>query len=114
MSTQGSTIMRLLMGAFGTFVLFALTPLNVDSQGGEPQVKHPHMHQALYELREAKKELVETKQNYGGHMRKAQGAIIGAIKSIDIALKKAKDTIKGAATAKDLAEEYKKYPHHPH
>jgi hypothetical protein len=77
---------------------------------GEP--RHPHMHHALRELREARTELKEASHDFGGHRVKALEAVDAAIKQIDTALKGAKDTIK--TPLKVDADIYKKYKHHPH
>ena len=75
---------------------------------------HHHLHHALWELRDARKELKEAKHDFGGHREKALKDINAAIKNLDMALKNAGDNIKGAPTRGDLAAEYKKYKHHPH
>jgi hypothetical protein len=74
--------------------------------------KHPHLHHALRELREARIELKEAAHDFGGHRVKAIEGIDAAIKQIDVALKAAGDNIKGAP--KVSADIYKKYTYHPH
>ena len=74
--------------------------------------KHPHLHHALRELREARVELKGAAHDFGGHRVKAMEGIDAAIKQIDIALKAVGDNIKG--TGKLDADFYKKYTHHPH
>jgi hypothetical protein len=74
--------------------------------------KHPHMHHALRELREARTELKEAKHEFGGHRVKALEGLDAAIKQIDEALKAAGDNIKGAGKFDNKV--YKKYSRHPH
>jgi len=75
-------------------------------------IKHPHLHHALRELREARVELKEAAHDFGGHRVKALEGINAAIKQIDVCLKAVGDNIKGAG--KIDADSYKKYAHHPH
>src|SRR5438105_2303867 len=74
--------------------------------------KHPHLHHALRELREARTELKEAAHDFGGHRVKALAGLNAAIKQIDEALKASGDNIKGAG--KLDPDRYKKYTHHPH
>ena len=99
--------------------LFAIGSLSLGltafaARGQDPIHPHHHLHHALWELRDAQKELKETKYDFGAHKEKAQAAIHDAIKQIDLVLKNAGDNIKGAPTRGDLKEEYRKYKHHPH
>ena len=94
--------------AFSSLVLFGFS-----AAAQEPHPHH-HLHHALWELRDARKELKEAKHDFGGHREKALLAINDAIKHLDLALKNAGDNIKGAPTRGDLKEEYRKYKHHPH
>ena len=75
---------------------------------------HHHLHHALWELRDAHKEITEAKHDFGGHRQKALAAVDDAIKQIDLALKNAGDNTKGAPTRGDLKAEYRKYKHNPH
>jgi hypothetical protein len=93
--------------AFST--LFLVWQLPGALAGG---AKHPHMHRALHELREARTELKEASHDFGGHRVKALEAVNAAIKEIDAGLKAVGDNIKGAG--KPAADIYKKYTHHPH
>jgi hypothetical protein len=105
--------MRLeIIWAFGAVTLFGLTSLHASAQ--VPLHPHHHLHHALWELRDARKELKNAAHDFGGHRVKALAAVDAAIKQLDIALKNAGDNIKGAPTRGDLQEEYKKYKHHPH
>ncbi len=73
--------------------------------------KHPHLHHALREMREARTELKEANHDFGGHKVKAMEALDAAIKQIDVALKGAGDNIKGAGKVDHGI--YKKYSFHP-
>lgn len=53
----------------------------------EKKERHPHIHAALHELREAKKELEKADHDFGGHRKEAIEAIDVAIKQLDKALK---------------------------
>ena len=101
-----------ILWAFGAVALCGLASLPAGAQ----QPIHPHydLHHALWELRDARKELKEAAHDFGGHRVKALAAVDAAIKQLDIALKNAGDNIKGAPTRGDLREEYRKYKHHPH
>jgi hypothetical protein len=98
--------------AFGAVAIFGLTTLC--ARATEPMHPHHHLHHALWELRDARKELKDAKHNFGGHREKALLAVEAAIKQLDKALKNAGDNIKGAPTRGDLRETYKTYAHHPH
>jgi len=77
---------------------------------------HPyhHFHHALWELRDARKELEEAKHDFGGHREKALHAVKGAIKQLELILAYKDVSAKGSPTRGDLHEVYKKYKHHPH
>ena len=99
--------------ALGSLTLFGLC-LCANAQAGEKQHPHHHFHHALWELRDARKELNEAKHDFGGHKEKALVAIDDAIKQLDLIVRYKGDNIKGTPTRGDLKEEYKKYKHHPH
>jgi hypothetical protein len=48
---------------------------------------HPHIHHALNELRETRKELKEAKHDFGGHREKALEKVDHALKQLELALK---------------------------
>jgi hypothetical protein len=48
---------------------------------------HPHIHHAIVELKEARKELKEAPHNFGGHRERAIKDIDFAIKQLELALK---------------------------
>ena len=91
--------------------LFTLASICATAQEKHP---HHHLHHALWELRDAHKELKESKADFGGHKEKGVVAIHDAIKQLDLALKHPEGHVKGTPTRGDLREEYKKYKHHPH
>jgi hypothetical protein len=76
------------------------------------ELKHPHMHVALRELREARTELKEAAHDFGGHRVKALEATDAAVKQIDRALKASGDYVAGAGKVEPGA--YKGYASHPH
>ena len=74
--------------------------------------KHPNLHHALNELREANQELKGAAHDFGGHRVKATKDIHQAIDAIEDALRAAGDPYKGKIHRD--ANDYKKYKHHPH
>lgn len=75
--------------------------------------KHPHLHHALFEMREAHKDLKEAKHNFGGHREKALGALDAAIHQTEKALTGAGDPFKGFTPGK-IYGGYKNHPHLRH
>jgi hypothetical protein len=53
----------------------------------EKKERHPHIHAALKELKEARRELKEANHDFGGHREDAVKAIDVAIKQLEEALK---------------------------
>ena len=102
--------------AFGAMLAGAglMTVSGQNATTPAPVHPHHHLHHALWELRDAHKELKETKHHFGGHKEKAIHAIGAAIKQVDLILKHTGDNTKGEPTRGDLKEEYRKYKHHPH
>ncbi|HLN27634.1 MAG TPA: hypothetical protein VK395_07800 [Gemmataceae bacterium] len=49
--------------------------------------RHPHIHRAITELREAKKELLTADHDFGGHRAEAVEAVTIALKQLETALK---------------------------
>lgn len=74
-------------------------------------LKFPKLHQALHELREARKELKDAPHEFGGHRAKALRGVEDAIKQIEAALIAADDNVKSASNRKP--ESKKKYQHNP-
>ena len=97
-------------------VLFGLSAISLSAQTAGDKKKHPHhhLHHALWELRDAHKELKASKHDFGGHKDKGLVAIKDAIKQIEVLLKHAGDNVKGVPTKSDLKEIHKTYAHHPH
>jgi hypothetical protein len=99
-----------LIAVMGALIALAFVG-TADAQQLHP---HHHFHHALWELRDARKELMEAKHDFSGHKEKALLAIKDAIKQIDLILAYKGDNVKGVPTRGDLREEYKHYKHHPH
>jgi hypothetical protein len=78
------------------------------AQGGP---RHPHLHQALFELRESRNELRAATHNYGGHRQRALEATEGAIRHIELALRAKGDNTRGTPAGPGV---YGNYRHHPH
>jgi hypothetical protein len=64
-----------------------LVPMAQAQEKKEKKERHPHIHAAIRELREAKKELEEAAHDFGGHRKEAIEAIDVAIKQLQQALK---------------------------
>jgi hypothetical protein len=94
--------------AAGVVVVLS-TPAPSAASGEKP---HPHIHIALYELRETRTELLEAKHDFGGHREKALKDVDAAIVQCEKALKYVDD--KRPYKGDPKAEVYKKYAHHPH
>jgi hypothetical protein len=95
-------------------ILLACAATGPAADAGQKSHHHPHLHHALFELREARHELKAIKPDFGGHRDRALAAVHDAIQQIDHALKASGDTIKGTPTKRDLHEVYQQYKHHPH
>jgi hypothetical protein len=76
--------------------------------------KHPHLHHALHEMREAHKELKEARHDFGGHREKALEALDAAIRQTEKALEAAGDPFKGFSPKKGTYSAYKNHPHLRH
>lgn len=55
--------------------------------GERKEERHPHIHRAIRELREARKELQEADHDFGGHRKEAVEAIDLAIRQLEEALR---------------------------
>lgn len=106
--------MRFGLWIVAALALFGLALGSASSFAQDKKHPHHHLHHALWELRDARKELKEAKHDFGGHKEKGLHAINDAIKQLELILEYKNDNIKGAPTRGDLKEEYKKYKHHPH
>jgi hypothetical protein len=89
--------------------LVALLAPGAALAGGK--VKHPRLHHALYELREARRELKTAAHDFGGHRVKALKATDAAIRQIELCLKAVGEGTEGLAYGPRV---YKKYGDHPH
>lgn len=76
--------------------------------------KHPHLHHALYEMKEAHKELKEAGHNFGGHKEKALEALDAAIRQTERALEAVGDPYKSFVPPPDLYSKYKNHQHLRH
>lgn len=93
--------MRTVRMALGVCLFGCLLLAVPDTQGAEPP-KHPAMHKALYDLRQARNELRELKNDLGGHRNKAIAAIDDALVQIEKALVFQKDfNFKGLKDSND-------------
>src|SRR5450631_4508162 len=97
----------------GSLALLSIAGLQV-APAQTPLHPHHHLHHALWELRDAHKELKESKHHFGGHKEKALHAIGAAIHQVKLILENTGDNVQGAPTRGDLKEKYRKYKHHPH
>jgi hypothetical protein len=102
-------MIRLWTVAFLAVVAACLAPAGTVCAGGKP---HPHLHQALYELREARGELNAAPHDFGGHRKAAVGAVDAAIRELEQALKFSGD--KRPFKGNPKAEVYRKYVSYPH
>jgi hypothetical protein len=73
-----------------------------------------HLHHSLWELKDARFELAESRWQFGEHKLKAERAMNETINQIELILRHAGDYSRGTPTRGDLREEYRRYPHHPH
>jgi hypothetical protein len=93
------------------FVLPVFATWLVAPNAVRAEPKHPHMHQALHELKECRAELKEAAHDFGGHREEALKATDAAIKQLEIALDAAGDKFTEVKVPKDA---YKEFPNHPH
>src|ERR1700733_8080726 len=90
----------------------ALTLLLPGRAAAEP--KHPYMHRALHEMREAHKELKEAKHDFGGHREQALRDLDAAIRQTEKALEAVGGPFKGWVPEKGVYDKYKTHPHLHH
>jgi hypothetical protein len=98
------------------WIIAALTFLCVAGSAGRVSAQHAlnHIHHALWELKDARLEIKESKWHFGEHKVKAEIAIDNAIKQIDLVLLNAGEFGRGEWKRRELREEYKRFDHHPH
>jgi len=83
----------------------------VDTAAAQERDRHPRLHAALAELREARKELMEARDNWPpGNKERAMAAIDDAIKSLKAILAIKGDDFRGADRGPDF---YKRFSDHP-
>ena len=75
---------------------------------------HPRLHAALYEMREAHRELKGANHNFGGHRERALADLDAAIAQTEKALVAAGDPYRSFAPGKGLYNHYKTHPHLQH
>jgi hypothetical protein len=93
-----------------TVAIFAL----VTPERASAEPKHPHIHHALYEMREAIVELKDARHDFAGHREKAIHALHEAIKQTEKALEGAGDPYKGFLPARTIYKEYMNHHHLRH
>jgi hypothetical protein len=81
--------------------------------GSTAQEKHPHLHHAIYEMREAERELREAKHDFGGHRAKALKALEAAVHQTEKALEAVGAPYKTFKPGK-IYGSYKNHPHLRH
>jgi hypothetical protein len=67
-------------------VSYGLVADPTTAQAQEKRERHPHLHRAITELKEAKKELEKADHDFGGHRVEAIKATDHAIKQLEKAL----------------------------
>jgi hypothetical protein len=93
----------------------ALTVLGFLVPGpAEARDKHPRVHHAIFEMREAYKELETTSQSFGGHRVRAMEGLQAAYQQTELALAAAGDPYVGFAPATGLYGGYSSHPHLRH
>ncbi len=75
----------LLLAGMGLIPISATSP--TPAQAVEPKERHPHIHRAITELKEARKELEKADNDFGGHRKEAIEAVDVAIRHLERALK---------------------------
>src|SRR5207302_1934251 len=78
-----------LLAALGLLPLadHAVVPMAQAQEKKEKNERHPHIHAAIRELRQAKKELEKADHDFGGHRKEALEAVDVAIKQLEKALR---------------------------
>ena len=82
---------RAALGAVGTAGLAALAagallPSRAAADKDKDEERHPHIHRAIEELREARKDLEGAEHDFEGHRKEAIEAIEAAVKQLRICL----------------------------
>jgi tetratricopeptide (TPR) repeat protein len=76
--------------------------------------KYPHLHHALYEMKEAHKQLKEAGHDFGGHRERALEGLDAAIRQTEKALEAIGDPYHGYTPREGTYHEYKNFVHLRH
>jgi hypothetical protein len=75
---------------------------------------HPRLHHALFELREANRELKSGAKDFGGHRVEAIKAVKAAISQIELCLTAVGEGVKGLEYGPEVYKKYVRFPHIHH
>jgi hypothetical protein len=78
---------------------------------GRSEPRHPRMHHALFELKEARVELKEAAHDFGGHRKGALAAVDAAITQIGLALEGADDRYRNLKVDRQIYKKHDSFPH---
>jgi hypothetical protein len=90
--------------------IFALAALTSLPSTGAAQLRHRRLHTALHELREARAELRNSRDDFGGRRDRALKAADDAIESLKLLLRVKDDDVRGVGRDRDF---YKRHKDHP-
>ncbi len=76
--------------------------------------KHPRLHQAVFEMRQAHKELDSAGYDFGGHRAEALRSLQAAYEQTELALKAVGEPYEGFEPPPNLYGPYANYPHLRH
>src|SRR5262245_25922200 len=76
-----------------------------------PPLEYPHLHATLFELRAERQEMVEARDEFGGHRVQALRAVEDAIVSLKLILRVKGDDVRGVNRNPDFYRRYKDHPH---
>jgi hypothetical protein len=97
---------KLLVG----MALIGILALAPGLAGAQEKMEHKRLHAALFELREARREVNDAKHDFGGHREKALLAIDGAIDSIKKLLRIKGDDVRGLDRSREFYKGFKDNP----
>src|SRR5262245_48838942 len=98
-----------------SFVMTAAVALGLFTQGrADARPKHPELHRAIYEMHEARKELINSPKGLGGHKQKAIDALHAAVTQTMKALESVGDPFQGFSPDNNDYTKYKDYQHLRH
>ncbi len=84
------------------------------SSAAEAAQKHPKLHRAVFEMRQAHIELESAGYDFGGHRARAQQALRAAYEETELALKAVGEPYEGFEPPPNLYGPYANYPHLRH